>query len=71
MNDKTIPFLQNYKEFANFLAFIVQERELWIGALSDAPVDKISQISGRILAYDQIIQATDAHRIIRLHERTT
>lgn len=70
MTEKTIPFLKNYKEFAEFLEFIVDERESCMADMHSKDVNGIMQISGKILAYDEIIKATDAHRVIRLHERT-
>lgn len=69
MNEKTIQTLSQYQEFADFLRFVIQEREACIAAMFKAPKDDIVQISGQILAYDQIIQATDAHSVVRRHER--
>lgn len=61
--------LSVHKEFAFFLANIKQLREEAIGDLFNAPDGKIQQISGQILAYDQMLKMTDAERIIAWHNR--
>jgi hypothetical protein len=56
-----------HKEFAFFLSQIKQLREEAIGDLFNADSQKIQQISGQILAYDQMLKMTDAERTIAWH----
>ena len=51
--------LSNHEHFARFLQVISDLREETIEELHNADTDKIQQISGRILTYDQILQMSD------------
>tara|TARA_S200002703_G_scaffold77634_1_gene66940 strand:- start:240 stop:455 length:216 start_codon:yes stop_codon:yes gene_type:complete len=47
--------LGHHESFAALVKEIVQMREDSIQELQSADIDKISQVSGKILAYDEII----------------
>jgi hypothetical protein len=51
--------LSNHEHFARFLQVISDLREETIEELHNADSEKIQQISGRILTYDQILQMSD------------
>jgi hypothetical protein len=51
--------LSNHEHFARFLQVISDLREETIEELHNADTEKIQQISGRILTYDQILQMSD------------
>lgn len=56
---KDISTLHNYESFARFMKLIHGLREEAISELHEAPVDRMQQISGRIITYDQILQMSD------------
>lgn len=51
---KNLEMLQNHETFASLVQEIVRMREECISELHSADIDKLSQISGKILAYDEI-----------------
>jgi hypothetical protein len=57
--EKDIKALHNYEHFARFISVINDLREQSIGELSDATTDNIQQISGRIIAFDDMLQLSD------------
>jgi hypothetical protein len=65
MKQEDVSFLANYKQFGRLLADIKNLREEAIGSLHEADTSRIQQISGKILAYDQILLMTDADEVIR------
>jgi|TARA_S200002703_G_scaffold70400_1_gene60980 hypothetical protein len=58
-----IKSLQNYESFARFMGLIHSLREETISELHEAPSDRIQQISGRIITYDQILQMCDWEKL--------
>lgn len=58
-----IKSLQNYESFARFINLIHSLREETISELHEAPSDKMQQISGRIITYDQILQMCDWEKL--------
>jgi len=58
-----IKSLQNYESFARFMNLIHSLREETISELHEAPSDRIQQISGRIITYDQILQMCDWEKL--------
>lgn len=58
-----IKSLQNYESFARFMALIHSLREETISELHEAPSDKMQQISGRIITYDQMLQMCDWEKL--------
>ena len=58
-----IKTLQNYESFARFIDLIHSLREETISELHEAPSDRIQQISGRIITYDQVPQMCDWEKL--------
>lgn len=58
-----IKSLQNYEAFARFINLIHSLREETISELHEAPSEKMQQISGRIITYDQILQMCDWEKL--------
>jgi|TARA_S200002703_G_scaffold63110_1_gene54783 hypothetical protein len=58
-----IKSLQNYESFARFIDLIHSLREETISELHEAPSDRIQQISGRIITYDQVLQMCDWEKL--------
>ncbi len=58
-----IKSLQNYESFARFMSLIHSLREETISELHEAPSDKMQQISGRIITYDQMLQMCDWEKL--------
>ena len=69
--EKSLDRLSHISEFAQFLQCVQDERESCIAALFDSETHKIQQISGQILAYDQILKMSDAERILFRHAEKT
>lgn len=57
--DKDIETLKTHDAFIRFLAFIEILRNECIAEMHESSSEKIQQISGRILSYDQILEITD------------
>lgn len=58
-----IKTLHNHESFARFINLIHSLREETISELHEAPQDRMQQISGRIITYDQILQMCDWHKL--------
>jgi hypothetical protein len=54
-----IKALSNHETFARFINVIHALREETIGEMHNADFDKLQQVSGRIITYDQILQMVD------------
>jgi hypothetical protein len=54
--EEALQALSNHESFGVFVRTIRDLREEAITELHNAPVEKIQQISGQILTYDQILQ---------------
>ena len=65
--EQDIKWLSNHKQFANFAETIFSIRESYISAMHDATGERIQQISGRILAYDDMLKMIDSTELIRKH----
>jgi hypothetical protein len=65
--EQDIKWLSNHPQFANFIKTLVDTRESYIGALHDAEPNRIMQISGRVLAYDDVLRMVNAEELIRRH----
>ena len=61
--EKDLIALSNHEHFARFMGVINDLREETIEELHNASIEKIQQISGRILTYDQILQMCDWKRL--------
>ena len=57
--------LQNHEAFAGLVREVVTMREDCIKELHSADIDRLSQISGKILAYDEIIAICNWDSLIK------
>lgn len=57
--EKDIRTLQMHEAFGRFVNMIHQLREETIQEMHEAPTDRLQQLSGRIISYDQILQMSD------------
>lgn len=65
--EQDIKWLSNHNQFANFAEAIVETRESYIAAMHDVSAERIQQISGRILAYDDMLKMINSTELIRRH----
>ena len=63
--EQDLKALSNHEHFARLLQVLSDHREETIEELHNAPSEKIQQISGRILTYDQILQMCDWRNLQR------
>jgi len=63
--------LGNHHQFAQFLQMIYNLREETIAELHEADRDKIQQLSGRILSYDQILVMCEYESLKKRHSNYT
>lgn len=57
--EEDIKTLSHYEHFARFIQLINTFREECIADMHEADTDRLQQLSGRIITYDQILQMTD------------
>jgi hypothetical protein len=57
MDPKALERLHNSEDFLSFLEEVMSQREGWISNLHDRNMDAIQQISGRICALDDVLNA--------------
>ena len=68
--DEDLKALSQHEHFAHFLQVISELREETIAELHEASTDKMQQLSGRILTYDQILQMCNWRKLqIRFADR--
>ena len=65
---KDLLFLSNFKPFGELLKQIQEMREDAISSLLEANTEHIQQISGQIIAFDSILQLTEAKDVIKKTE---
>ena len=53
--EQDIEHLQRHDQFQRFIELINDLREECIAEMHEVPTDKLQQLSGRILSYDQIM----------------
>lgn len=63
LDPKQLERLHNSEDFLAFLAELDTTREAWIAALHDASTERIQQVSGRILALDEILTLSDYEKL--------
>ncbi len=66
-SEQDIKWLSNHPQFATFINVLKESRESYISSLHDATPERIMQISGRVLAYDDILRMVNAEDLIRKH----
>jgi hypothetical protein len=57
MESKSLERLHNNEDFLVFMTEVENQREGWIAQLHDRPTETLQQISGRICALDDILNA--------------
>jgi uncharacterized membrane protein YgcG len=57
--EQDLQALHNHETFARFIQMIHRLREETISEMHNADYEKLQQLSGRIITYDQILQITD------------
>ena len=62
---KDLLFLSNFKPFGELLKQIQEMREDAISSLLEAKTEHIQQISGQRIAFDSILQLTEAKDVIK------
>lgn len=65
--EQDIKWLSTHQQFAHFINIIKESRESYIASLHEAEASRVMQISGRILAYDDILRMVNADELIRRH----
>jgi hypothetical protein len=55
IDSKSLERLHNSQDFLFFLNDLAETREAWIGSMHSATTETIQQISGRILAIDEVM----------------
>lgn len=67
--DRDIDTLKTHDTFIRFLYFVETLRDECISDLHESSTEKIQQISGRILSYDQILEMTEFKDLKHLLEQ--
>ena len=57
--EEDLKTLSHHEHFARFIQLINSLREECIADMHEADTDKLQQLSGRIITYDQILQMVD------------
>ena len=63
--EQALQSLANHESFYTFINTVHQLREESIGELYKADYDNLHQVSGKILAYDQLLQMADFETLKR------
>lgn len=63
--DENIKVLSKYEHFARFIKDVKDRRESSISRLRSASPEEVMQISGEILAYDDILQDSDSENLLK------
>lgn len=66
--EEDIKTLSNHEAFARFVQSIEAAREEVIADMAESSTDEIQQLSGRILAYDDILKMVDWNTLRRRHQ---
>jgi len=66
--EEDLKTLSQYEAFARFIQSIETAREEVIADMAGASVEQIQQLSGRIIAYDDILKMVDWDRLRALHQ---
>ena len=64
----SVNMLANYEAFAVYLKNVKQMREQAIADMHNVNTDALQQISGRILAYNDILSMSESDRVFRIHK---
>jgi len=67
LND-AVKALANHESFAVYLQNVKQMREQTIADMHNVNTETLQQISGRILAYNDILSMSESDRVFRIHK---
>ena len=62
--------LANHEHFARFVQVLHRLREETISEMHNADYEKLQQLSGRIITYDQILQLADWDKLRERHSQS-
>jgi len=63
--EESVNTLKHHESFGAFINNVHQMREEAINELNSAPTEQIQQISGKILAYDEVLRMSNYEEIRR------
>ena len=63
--EESVNTLKHHESFGAFINNVHQMREEAINELNSAPTEQIQQISGKILAYDEVLRMSNYEEIKR------
>lgn len=69
IDDKSLERLHNNEDFLKFLDYVFGIREWCISQLHDVPTERLQQISGRILAVDEILSVAKYRELVEKWKR--
>ena len=67
LND-AVKTLANHESFSVYLQNVKQMREQAIADMHNVNTETLQQISGRILAYNDILSMSESDRVFRIHK---
>lgn len=67
VTDEDIEFLSKYEQFARFIYSVSTAKDAAIKDLHDANTDQVQQISGKIVAYDDVVDMADFESLRKMH----
>jgi len=67
LND-AVKALANHESFSVYLQNVKQMREQAIADMHNVNTETLQQISGRILAYNDILSMSESDRVFRIHK---
>ena len=68
--ENDIKALSNHETFARFINVVHALREETIGEMHNADFDRLQQISGRIITYDQLLPMVDWENLKLRHRES-
>jgi hypothetical protein len=63
--EEAVSTLKHHESFGVFIGSIHQMREEAIADMNKAPLEQVQQLSGKILAYDDILQMSNHEEVRR------
>jgi|TARA_R100000479_G_C6258948_1_gene155153 hypothetical protein len=63
--EESVNTLKHHESFGAFINNVHQLREEAIGELNAAPTEQVQQLSGKILAYDEVLRMANFEEIRR------
>jgi hypothetical protein len=63
--EEAVNTLKHHESFGAFIGSVHQMREEAIAEMNKAPLEQVQQLSGKILAYDDILQMSNHEEVRR------